>query len=88
MSAAADVLASLAELIRSGMPAPIAVSLSFKPYVTVHQSDLNLWVALLELPQPHWVTTGTTEQARWLSGTFDDKPFELGACRLAAKAVS
>jgi hypothetical protein len=88
MNAKADVLASVAALIRSGLPAPITVSLAFRPYVTVHDSDLPRWVALMELPPPTWERVAGVEHARWPTGTFTDAPFELGACRLSAKAAS
>lgn len=87
----ADALASIADLIRGGMAAPIAISIGRSGVVNIqpHADDLDAWITLMELDWPMWDVRGEHAHARWSDETFASLPFSLSACRrLVAEVAS
>jgi hypothetical protein len=87
-NATADALATIADLVRHGIPVPMAIRPRDSDRVTVQPKgdDLGPWLTLLEVPWPVWDVTGEYAHARWPDGTFSDKPFALEACRKVERA--
>jgi len=86
--AVADALASIADLIRGGLPVPIAIRPRDSDRVTVQPkaADLGDWLVALEVVWPQWDVTGEWAHASWPDGTFADKPFAIEACRKVERA--
>jgi hypothetical protein len=90
MTAPADALASIAELIRAGLPTPIGIVISQSSgRVTIQPDadDLGPWITLLEVDWPTWDVVDGYAHAVWPDGTFAGKPFVVQACRAVALSV-
>jgi hypothetical protein len=85
---AADALASIADLIRGGLPVPLAIRPRDSDRVTVQPraTVLGPWLTVMEVPWPDWDVTDEYAHARWPDGTFSDKAFALEACRRVVTA--
>jgi hypothetical protein len=87
-NATADALATIADLVRHGLPVPIAIRPRDSDRVTVQPkaADLGDWLVSLEVAWPQWDVTGEYAHARWPDGTFGNKSFALEACRKVEQA--
>lgn len=89
--ARADALRTVADLIESGLPTPITVTLTSGvgvPTVTLSAAHVPAWVSKLGLPTPRWQPSADFTGwlfARWEPDAFDGQPFTLLSCRLAVE---
>ena len=82
-TASADALASVAELIRSGLPTPDSISLGgVQPRVWVRSTDLLPWLEALDVVEPTWRNVGGDLGIlvpEYPPGAFDLSPVEVMA---------
>lgn len=83
-SGAADALRSVAELIDSGLPTPVSITLfGPRPEISVRDFDLDAWTRALGLSQPTWrrAACSDCEVASWPGAELAHLPFRISSLR-------